>query len=94
MAIPNVELRKCSYINLKINLLSVTFIKVGGATEIEVKERKDRVENALNATRAALGEGIVAGGGMGGRVCDPAPVAKRLKRRSSGRPFCLTSGKK
>jgi len=38
-------------------------IRVGGATETEVKERKDRVEDALNATRAAVEEGIVAGGG-------------------------------
>jgi len=38
-------------------------IKVGGATEIEVKERKDRVDDALNATRAAVEEGIVPGGG-------------------------------
>jgi chaperonin GroEL len=37
---------------------------VGGATEIEVRERKDRVEDALNATRAAVEEGIVAGGGV------------------------------
>jgi chaperonin GroEL len=42
----------------------VAVIKVGGATEIEVKERKDRVEDALNATRAAVEEGIVAGGGV------------------------------
>ena len=41
----------------------VAIIKVGGATEVEVKERKDRVEDALNATRAAVEEGIVAGGG-------------------------------
>ena len=39
-------------------------IKVGGATEIEVKEKKDRVEDALNATRAAVEEGIVPGGGV------------------------------
>ncbi len=39
-------------------------IRVGGATEIEVKERKDRVEDAMNATRAAVEEGIVAGGGV------------------------------
>ena len=38
-------------------------IRVGGATEIEVKERKDRVEDAMHATRAAVEEGIVAGGG-------------------------------
>jgi len=42
----------------------VAVIKVGGATEIEVKERKDRVDDALNATRAAVEEGIVAGGGV------------------------------
>ncbi len=39
-------------------------IRVGGATEIEVKEKKDRVEDALNATRAAVEEGIVPGGGV------------------------------
>lgn len=42
----------------------VAVIKVGGATEMEVKERKDRVEDALNATRAAVEEGIVPGGGV------------------------------
>ncbi len=41
----------------------VAVIKVGGATEVEVKERKDRVDDALNATRAAVEEGIVPGGG-------------------------------
>ena len=41
----------------------VAVIKVGGATEVEVKEKKDRVEDALNATRAAVEEGIVIGGG-------------------------------
>jgi chaperonin GroEL len=41
----------------------VAVIKVGGATEVEVKERKDRVDDALHATRAAVEEGIVAGGG-------------------------------
>ena len=39
-------------------------IRVGGATEVEVKEKKDRVDDALNATRAAVEEGIVAGGGV------------------------------
>ncbi|HEY5379445.1 MAG TPA: chaperonin GroEL [Pseudolabrys sp.] len=42
----------------------VAVIKVGGATEMEVKEKKDRVEDALNATRAAVEEGIVPGGGV------------------------------
>jgi chaperonin GroEL len=41
----------------------VAVIKVGGATEIEVKEKRDRVEDAMNATRAAVEEGIVPGGG-------------------------------
>ncbi len=42
----------------------VAIIKVGGATEVEVKERKDRVEDAMNATRAAVEEGVVPGGGV------------------------------
>src|SRR6187399_1340638 len=59
----------------------VAVIKVGGATEIEVKEKKDRVEDALNATRAAVEEGIVPGGGVAllrakkavGRIDDENP---------------------
>ena len=42
----------------------VAVIRVGGATEVEVKEKKDRIDDALNATRAAVQEGIVAGGGV------------------------------
>jgi chaperonin GroEL len=42
----------------------IAVIRVGGATEIEVKERKDRVDDALNATRAAVQEGVVPGGGV------------------------------
>ena len=42
----------------------VAVIRVGGASEIEVKERKDRVDDALHATRAAVEEGVVAGGGV------------------------------
>src|SRR5271156_3819554 len=42
----------------------VALIRVGGATEIEVKERKDRVDDAVHATRAAVEEGVVAGGGV------------------------------
>jgi len=42
----------------------VAVLRVGGATEVEVKERKDRVDDALNATRAAVEEGIVPGGGV------------------------------
>jgi chaperonin GroEL len=52
----------------------VAVIRVGGATEIEVKERKDRVEDAMNATRAAVEEGVLPGGGVAllyaGRVLD------------------------
>jgi len=59
----------------------VAVIRVGGATEIEVKEKKDRVEDALNATRAAVQEGIVPGGGVAllrarkavGRLSDDNP---------------------
>ena len=42
----------------------VAVIRVGGATETEVKEKKDRIDDALNATRAAVEEGIVPGGGV------------------------------
>lgn len=42
----------------------VAVIRIGGATEMEVKERKDRVEDAINATRAAVAEGVVPGGGI------------------------------
>jgi chaperonin GroEL len=41
----------------------VAVIRVGGATEVEVKERKDRVDDAVHATKAAIEEGVVAGGG-------------------------------
>ncbi len=50
----------------------IAVIRVGGATETEVKERKDRIDDALNATRAAVAEGVVPGGGValvhGGKV--------------------------
>lgn len=52
----------------------VAVIRVGGASEVEVKEKKDRIDDALHATRAAVKEGVVAGGGVallyGGRVLD------------------------
>jgi chaperonin GroEL len=59
----------------------VAVIRVGGASEVEVKEKKDRVEDALNATRAAVEEGIVPGGGVAllrakkavGRIHDENP---------------------
>ncbi|WP_342270216.1 chaperonin GroEL [Rickettsia endosymbiont of Orchestes rusci] len=55
----------------------VAVLKVGGATEIEVKERKDRVEDALHATRAAVEEGVVAGGGV--TLLHAAGVLRSLK---------------
>ena len=58
----------------------VAVIKVGGATEIEVKERKDRVDDALNATRAAVEEGIVAGGGTA--LLRAKKAAAKKKRRT------------
>jgi chaperonin GroEL len=57
----------------------VAIIKVGGTTEVEVKEKKDRVDDALAATRAAMQEGIVAGGGsallFAGRALDKLKAA-------------------
>ena len=50
----------------------VAVVHVGGATEIEVKERKDRVEDALNSTRSAVEEGVVAGGGTTLALRQPA----------------------
>lgn len=48
----------------------VAVLKVGGSSEVEVKEKKDRIDDALNATRAAVKEGVVAGGGHGSAVCN------------------------
>ena len=64
----------------------VAVIRVGGATEVEVKERKDRVDDAMHATRAAVEEGIVAGGGVallyGIKALDkPGPDQRRPARR-------------
>src|SRR5512136_2489203 len=55
----------------------VAVIKVGGATEVEVKERKDRVDDALNATRAAVEEGILPGGGVA--LLRSVEALKRIK---------------
>jgi chaperonin GroEL len=55
----------------------VAVIRVGGATEVEVKERKDRVDDAMHATRAAVEEGIVAGGGVA--LLQAAKVLAKLK---------------
>ena len=55
----------------------VAVIKVGGATEVEVKERKDRVDDAMHATRAAVEEGIVPGGGVA--LVRSSAVLEKLK---------------
>src|SRR5207244_2165221 len=75
----------------------VAVIRVGGATEIEVKEKKDRVEDALNATRAAVEEGIVPGGGVallrakasvaGLLVTTEAMVAEAPKKQTPSPPM-------
>ena len=67
----------------------VAVIRVGAATEIEMKEKKARVEDALNATRAAVEEGIVPGGGVALLRCAPAldgPEAEEPRRRA-GRQY-------
>ncbi len=62
----------------------VAVIRVGGATEIEVKEKKDRVEDALNATRAAVQEGIVPGGGTA--LLRAKKAVGRISQRQLRRP--------
>ena len=64
----------------------VAVIRVGGATEIEVKEKKDRVEDALNATRAAVEEGIVPGGGV-------ALLARQEGARQAAKRQCRRAGR-
>ncbi len=60
----------------------VAVIKVGAATETEMKEKKLRVEDALNATRAAVEEGIIPGGGVA--LVDAIPVLNKLLKQVSG----------
>ena len=61
----------------------VAVIKVGAATEVEMKEKKLRIEDALNATRAAVEEGIVAGGGTA--YLNAIPAVEKLMARGRGR---------
>ena len=72
----------------------VAVIKVGAATEVEMKEKKDRVEDALHATRAAVEEGVVAGGGVALlraraalETCTPAMPTKTQAYKSSCAPL-------
>ncbi len=66
----------------------VAVIRVGGMTEIEVKERKDRVDDALNATRAAVQEGIVVGGGVA--LVQGAKMLLELKGENSDQQAGIT----
>lgn len=75
-------------------------IKVGAATEVEMKEKKDRVEDALHATRAAVEEGVVAGGGVALlraraalETCTPAMPTKTQACKSSCAPLSLLCAK-
>ena len=61
----------------------VAVIKVGAATETEMKEKKLRIEDALNATRAAVEEGIVAGGGTA--YVNAIPAVEKLVDQAGGR---------
>jgi chaperonin GroEL len=63
----------------------VAVIRVGGATEVEVKERKDRVDDALHATRAAVEEGIVPGGGVA--LARASTVLAKLKAENDDQRF-------
>ena len=62
----------------------VAIIKVGAATETEMKEKKARVEDAMHATRAAVEEGIVPGGGVALVRCIPAIDALKLPSKVVG----------
>lgn len=72
--------------NLKMRLAKlsggVAVLRVGGTTEIELRERKDRVDDALNATRAAIAEGILPGGGTA--LVQSSRVLKDLARKATG----------
>nr|WP_294501746.1 chaperonin GroEL [uncultured Rhodopila sp.] len=65
----------------------VAVIRVGGSTEVEVKERKDRVDDALNATRAAVEEGIVPGGGVA--LARASLILAKLKADNDDQRFGL-----
>lgn len=70
----------------------VAVIKVGAASEVELKEKKDRIDDALNATRAAIEEGIVAGGGVA--YIDAAESLLKVKVENQDQQFGLDILKK
>ncbi|HKZ42710.1 MAG TPA: TCP-1/cpn60 chaperonin family protein, partial [Candidatus Hodarchaeales archaeon] len=68
-------------------------IGVGGATELEIKEKYDRIEDALNASRAAIQEGVVTGGGtallrIAEQLMDDPTIGAQIMSRALGAPFC------
>ena len=67
----------------------VAVIRVGGATELEVKERKDRVDDAMHATRAAVEEGILPGGGVA--LLRAIEASRASARRTRTRSTASTS---
>jgi len=69
----------------------VAVIKVGAATEIELKEKKLRIEDAINATRAAVAEGVVAGGGYALLLAREAIDRKGTDDQSTGRRIVFTA---
>ena len=72
----------------------VAVINVGAATETEMKEKKARVEDALHATRAAVEEGIVPGGGVAFIRCLPKSLKKVRTRTTTRRPASRSSARR
>ena len=71
----------------------VAVIKVGAATEVELKEKKHRIEDAVSATRAAIEEGVVAGGGTAlVRARAGGAEGRRVARRATRRPVPAPCG--
>ncbi len=77
-------MRSCRSVSPSLQA-ALRFIRIGGATEVEVKEKKDRVDDALNATRAAVEEGIVAAGGNRAGACFRGRQGQGRERRPGRR---------
>jgi chaperonin GroEL len=92
-----IEIEKSEFNKQKLNdrigslAGGVSIIHVGAGTETEAKEKKDRVEDALNATKAAVAEGIVAGGGSAllyaREVLDTSKIGSKIVYNACGKPF-------
>jgi len=81
---PSISSHECEVLQRRITRLAggVAVIRVGGATEVELREKKDRVEDALCATQAAIEEGVVPGGGVA-LVRASKDIMKLLAKKSS-----------